>query len=415
MRTGRGGVDSPPSGSFRLIGLFDAYLSTLGGGENFLAVLAEFFEEEFPSAKIDIVTYQENSVPIQAVVERFGVRLGRTQVRTLTPNARGHLSKIRPVQRLMHEQDVARLSAEYDLFVNITIFSLAPSRAPASIYICMFPLDPRPWWLPRDGLRVPLLAPYTALRRRLYKKWIGSYTLVVAISEFTRTWIRRFWDLEAEILYPPVGTRPEIDLSRKRQSILCVGRFFPGNHNKRHDVLIDTFARLVREGLTGWELHLVGGRTQVPGTDEYIDVLTQQAEGLPVTFHIDASSDELAGLLESCSIFWHATGYGEDESQEPYKLEHFGISTVEAMSHGCVPVVYACGGQPEIIEHGRSGFLWTSLDEFRDHTLRLIEDRDLREASAKHAGERSQRFNRESFRSSFRELISRHLRAPTTS
>ena len=48
------------------------------------------------------------------------------------------------------------------------------------------------------------------------------------------------------------------------------------------------------------------------------------------------------------------------------------------MAAGCVPVVINKGGQPEIVEHGVSGFVWETLDELRDYTTRLIHDDALR-------------------------------------
>jgi len=37
-------------------------------------------------------------------------------------------------------------------------------------------------------------------------------------------------------------------------------------------------------------------------------------------------------------------------------LEHFGITTVEAMAAGCVPLVYDSGGQAEIVSSGYNGY-----------------------------------------------------------
>jgi glycosyltransferase involved in cell wall biosynthesis len=375
-----------------------------------LAVFADVLQGLCPAARIDFLTREENQVPVAVLADRFGVALERARVRPLPPERHRHLAPLRTLRRLMQERNIAEVSAEYDLFVNMTIFSVVRPLAKRSVYICMFPLDPRPAGASRSGLQRLLLAPYGALRRRLYRRWIGSYGLLLAISEFTGDWVRRLWGLEAVVLYPPVETGARIHLDRKTRTILAVGRFFPADHNKKHDVLIEMFARLVREGLSGWELHLVGGRTRVPGTDAYIRRLEELAAGLPVVFHVDASRERLRGLLETAAIFWHATGYGEDIAAYPYKLEHFGMSTVEAMGNGCVPVVHACGGQPEIIEQGRSGFLWSSLEEFHDLTLRLVEDRELREELARRAFERSRAFGRERFRSSAADLLTTHLR-----
>ena len=68
--------------------------------------------------------------------------------------------------------------------------------------------------------------------------------------------------------------------------------------------------------------------------------------------HADASGAELRDLYGRASIFWHAAGLGEDPERHPDRYEHFGITTVEAMSAGAVPVVIDAAGQAEIVEQG---------------------------------------------------------------
>ncbi|MBU4190339.1 MAG: glycosyltransferase, partial [Candidatus Thermoplasmatota archaeon] len=58
-----------------------------------------------------------------------------------------------------------------------------------------------------------------------------------------------------------------------------------------------------------------------------------------------------------------AAGFGVDEEKEPEKVEHFGITTVEAAAAGCVPVVIRKGGQPEIVKEGINGLLWEKEEE----------------------------------------------------
>lgn len=393
------------------IGLYDAYLSTLGGGENFLAVFTEILEEEFPGADIDILTYGQHAIEVQHLAERFGVELRRTRVREISLKSRRHLMRWGPLQRYLHEQGITRISREYDLFVNNTIYSLSPAAARRSLYMCMFPLDPRPAMLRKPSARRLIWAPYVAVRRSLYNRWIGSYDLLLANSRYTSRWIRKFWRLDSRVLYPPVETRAALRLSSKRNIILSVGRFFAGNHNKKHDVMIDAYLALRLRGLRDWDLHLVGGRTNVAGTDEYIASLQERAEGHPIHFHFDASRAVLEGLLQDASLFWHATGFGENEADEPEKLEHFGMSTVEAMTNGCVPLVYYSGGQMEIIEDGHDGFMWHDLSELLKRTMTLVRDRELREKMAIAAHRSSQRYGRDAFgrqvRGLLRELLPR--------
>lgn len=395
---------SRPSG-IRRIGLYDAYLATLGGGENLLAVFAELLEEEFPDAAVEIITHRENAVPLERLTERFGVILERTEVQQVEPGRRRHPVLFHPLRRFLHERDVAELSSQYDLFVNNTVFSVAPARSRYSIYMCMFPLTAEPWELRQQPIRRRLLSPYVLLRRHLYRRWVGTYGVILGISHFTRHWIRRLWDLDSELLYPPVETSPRLSLERKGRRILAIGRFFPGNHNKKHDVLIEAMGALVDRGLEGWELHLVGGRTPVEGTEAYLEHLQSLAEGLPVYFHVDAPRRELEELLVTSSLFWHATGFDESQESQPEKLEHFGITTVEAMSHGCVPLAFHCGGQPEIIGHGDSGYLWRTRGELLEHSLHLARNPGVREALARAAHTRSLDFSREAFKRRARRLL----------
>lgn len=400
-------AESEGAGTVLRVGIYDAYLHTLGGGENLVAVLAQCLEHEFPMASVDLITHEHGPLTIKPLVERFGVHLERTQIRRLEARRRKHLRRSHTLRRILHEQDIARISREYDLFVNGTIFSLVPARSRRSLYLCMFPLNPIPAsFASLSRLRRFIKAPYLFARSRALRRFIGQYDRILSISEFTRTWVETFWQMESHVLYPPVDTVSLLHLERKKKRILAIGRFFPGDHNKKHDILIETFASLSAHGLEdGWELHLAGGRTDVAGTDEYLHKLRRLARGLPIHIHVDVEPGFLKRLLTTSSIFWHATGYGEDERLDPYRLEHFGISTVEAMSHGCVPLVYAAGGQPEVVEDGVSGFLWRELSMLVDRTLMLAQDHQKRERLAQAAHLRSQCFNRAAFASAVHDIV----------
>jgi glycosyltransferase involved in cell wall biosynthesis len=247
--------------------------------------------------------------------------------------------------------------------------------------------------------------PYTFLRRRIYRRWVGTYGSLLAISEYTRGWVERYWKLPSTILYPPVETAESCSLQSKERKILAIGRFFSGSHNKKHDAMIRAFAALPELHQKGWELHLAGGATPGEGTTAYIAEMRRLARGLPVFFHLDISKERLTDLQIKSSLFWHATGFGENQANDPYLFEHFGLSTAEAMSHGCVPLAFGAGGQREIIVHGDSGFLWQTLEQLRSLTLSLSHNRPLRQAMASSALTRSHDFSRDVFRRSAKALL----------
>jgi len=232
--------------------------------------------------------------------------------------------------------------------------------------------------------------------------FIKSYGAVVSNSVFTQGWVRRYWDTESVVAYPPVTMQTRGD---KEPVILAVGRFFAAEagHSKKQLEMVEAFRRLVERGLEGWTLHLVGGCSEVDRP--YLDLVTAAAEGLPIVLHVDAPGDELRDLYAKASIYWQATGLGEDPERDPDRLEHFGIATVEAMSAGAVPVVIGLAGQLEIVEHGRSGFHFISIDELVTLTEQVVGDADLRAELSVAAEARAHDFSVEAFAERFNAIV----------
>jgi glycosyltransferase involved in cell wall biosynthesis len=74
-------------------------------------------------------------------------------------------------------------------------------------------------------------------------------------------------------------------------------------------------------------------------------------------------------LYGTSAIYWHAAGYGETD---PKNMEHFGISTVEAMSAGCLPIVYGGGGLKEIVRTKKEGYTWNTHEELIAYTKEAL-------------------------------------------
>jgi len=247
----------------------------------------------------------------------------------------------------------------------------------------------------------------------------SSYDLLLSISEFTRTWVRKRWGQSSEVLAPPVDTTTFAapDPREKRRLILSVGRFFHGSHNKKHLEMLRAFRRMVDRGEVpdGWEYHLVGNLHRNRLVDlEYFAELERLAEGYPVEILVDLGLDRLIDEYRSASIFWHAAGWGESERRQPEKLEHFGLTTCEAMSAGCIPVVIAKAGQLEIVEHGETGFLFDTENELVTFTKRLVDGHGepWTHEIAQRARRSVERFSHDAFEERLLEILADHGMVP---
>jgi alpha-1,3-mannosyltransferase len=133
----------------------------------------------------------------------------------------------------------------------------------------------------------------------------------------------------------------QVEKKIEGQSLVFVGRI---SKNKRVDRLLDVFSR-VRDMRPHAQLKIIG-----PDWEDLQKGLEEHAEkiglGRSVTFTGVVSQEEMLAALATARLFVSASEY-----------EAFGLSTVEAMATGTVPVVNDIPAFADIIDDGESGFL----------------------------------------------------------
>jgi glycosyltransferase involved in cell wall biosynthesis len=340
-----------------------------------------------------------------------GFDLGDVRFRYVAPLGRSRVSSSNPLVKWREAKSrYAELSRPYDLFVTLVHGEEPPPycHAAVGVLVVLFPLSLRPrlWpslngssWLARGKVRFG--------RRYLDWEWtkrIESYSVRLAISEYVRRWTENLWGGTWQVLFPPVDT--EFDAPSKEKTIVSVGRF---SRLKKTVELVRAFRECADLHPSGWRLVCMGGVGASAEETEVYEEMRRLSEGMPIEIMPNLSRAQVKEQLARASVFWHAAGYGEDEAAAPGQSEHFGIATVEAMAAGCLPIVIDKGAQPELVEHGATGFLWKTLDDLRRFTRAACDDEAARRRMSEAARSRAKRFSHAEFIRGFGSCVEPYL------
>jgi len=336
--------------------VFNPYLDTMGGGERY--TLGAISALEKAGYKVDL-EWQDSGI-LKKLGERFGLKLQKTKI-----------------------VDTIKRGDGYDVCFWVSDGSIPTLRSRNNILHFQVPFTKT------SGMVL------------LNKMKLFRIKHVVVNSRFTKKFIDKTFGVNSKVIYPPVSVKNF--KPRRKQNIICyIGRFSRLAQNKRHDILIDVFRKFYR-GNRDWKLVLAGG-VEV-GNDGFTDELRLMSKKLPVEIVESPSHSEISELLGVSKMFWSAAGYGIDEEKNPEKVEHFGITVVEAMAAKCVPLVVSKGGHKEIVENGENGFLWHKKLQLLDLSEKLIRDYNLMRKLGKKANEDSSLYSEKEFASIFMRLL----------
>jgi len=272
---------------------------------------------------------------------------------------------------------------DYDLLVNVNMTPHVNPHSLKSIFLCHFP----------DG----------AQKHHFYVK---NYDLLITNSKYTSGWINKKWNLEAsEIVYPPVDMECKDEIE-KENIILSVSRFEESGTKKQFE-MVKAFTEMCKnnkEIAQNWKLVLAGGSTL---NNKYFNKINKYVQSRANNIELlrNLPNNDLKKLYARAKIFWHACGLNENPKKHPQRIEHFGMTTVEAMQNKCVPVVIDGGGQREIINHGKNGFKFKNEKDLKKYTSKLIKNPRLITTINEAAYKDSKKYNKTQFQDKFKVLV----------
>jgi glycosyltransferase involved in cell wall biosynthesis len=104
----------------------------------------------------------------------------------------------------------------------------------------------------------------------------------------------------------------------------------------------------------GLELKVAGHDGCFASDQTYVESIKQECDGEKIQYLGEVSFEDKVDLLSRAKALLF-----------PFRwLESFSLITVEALISGCPVICTALGGPREIVQHGTSGYLCKTLDEF---------------------------------------------------
>lgn len=288
-------------------------------------------------------------------------------------------------------------------------FPQVPRLGRINILMCQFPFDLDRAMLAADA---QLLSDFDLvfLNSRYSFNWYNHFATPFYIDATSQP-DGMLFPMSA-VMHPPVTLMPTSASRGERTGILLLGRFFQGRQSKGHAAAIHMFDKMRHALPAGTTLVLAG--ELVHDHAAYLEELHDLVRSLGLTDRVQlvasAPSEVINSYMMSSLVQWHLTGVSVDTEADPASREHFGISIVEGMYAGCIPI--CCQGGPEdIVTHGKNGFIAKGVDDVIHHTLAAFKlPQEQRAAMLTDAKRTATRFVYERFYDRFVDVVS-HARS----
>jgi glycosyltransferase involved in cell wall biosynthesis len=208
--------------------------------------------------------------------------------------------------------------------------------------------------------------------------------ILLTNSKFTKQVAQKYLKRDMVILHPPVDVHAFASGETERKDyVITVSKFTP----KRALYRVPLIARSTRN-----VKFLIVGAADTYSSDT-ISGLEKMIRDCGVydrvTLLPNVSRPKLIQLLTQAKVYLHVM-----------PDEHFGISIIEAMAGGCIPIVHRSGGPwVDTLEQqqGKNGFSYATVEEAAELIDLLVDDQKLCRKMASAAQERAWDYDKSSF------------------
>jgi glycosyltransferase involved in cell wall biosynthesis len=234
---------------------------------------------------------------------------------------------------------------------------------------------------PENPYNIPLWIMLKPLYKALLSIFASYYpSLIITNSHYNASNIRTPTRRYTTILYPPVDNI-EAATTEKTPTILTTSR--PSKAKK-----LETIPTIAAQVKTPCHFHICLTTNQTP---------IKQRQNSNITTHINPSKKQLEHLRSTSTIYL---------STQP--TDAYGLSILEAMSAGCIPLVPRDGGPWHDIlarKQGETGYTYNTPREAARHIDKILTDKPLAEKLRNASIQRAKHFQDTGFSKKLPDLL----------
>ena len=380
------------------IALAHDYLNQWGGAERVLEVLAEMF----PEAPIYTLLYDEKET-FGKFSAKGGFASGGKNRKVITsfldyPLVRKNHRPFIPLMPLAAR--FLKLDSDFDLVISSSAsFGKGVRLGPNTHHLAYIHTPLRYAWesdyLPLEisGLKRLIYKPLLGYLRRWDYKVAQRPDILIANSHFIASKIKRYYDRDSLVIYPPVDSSvfyPPIKTEESsskfkpptKDYFLAIGRFL---HYKKFDLVIEVFGEL------GLPLKIAGRGPEEEKLKKLASAFSN-IEFLPF-----AETTDKVGVL-----------YQNARAVIFPQVEDFGLVAAESVACGTPVIAYNFGGAREIV-NAHSGILFPQ--QTKKFIIKAIREFIEKEADFKPeiVSEQSKKFSKDNFILELRKIIEHYF------
>ena len=350
------------------IALVHDYLTQLGGGERVLSTLCEMF----PEAPIFTLIYNE-----KATNGVFKNRKIYTSFLQKIPGAKKFFRGLIWLMPLAVEQlDLS----DFDVVISVShSFGKGIITKPTTKHIC-YCLTPTRYLWHEAGLPFKPISQFILTYLRTWDYQAAQRPdYFIASSENVRQRIKKYYNRDSEVIYPPVETGKFYISEEPKEYFLMVGRMVP---YKRFDIAVEAFRRLPEERLL-----IIGDGPE----HKKLKNRSLKFKVKNIKFLGRVSENELPKHYAGCK----ALIFPQEED--------FGIVPLEAMASGRPVIAYRAGGALETIKEGETGVFFD--EQTPESLVKTVRQFNEKKNNSEKIREQASAFNKEKFKKKISDFL----------